>query len=515
MSLLPTTPSTQRTQDLLSSTITSPISRRRSPRNQRGSGSGWETSQAKRSRVGGTLGRSSPTSSSQLFASQPTESHLITTSFGSQPDLDISSFETKGGHVLFRRDYAVQFKAWIESRLAQRRALNQVKPGEEKVVFGDDRRMIAAWGYYDEAATVEGVPVIICQLCDKVLVHGSIDGTAGMTKHLKSARCATEGGHRGYSRDFVMQNLQSGKVQSRPVIIVILQQLTRHSQRRLKRNFEEMVVQREDFEAAMIDSVISAGLPMTVFENTSVRRMLASLDETAVRDLLPATTVRRRIQQREKSVVDDLRKRIQKTERIAIAIDGWSALGLKAAFLAIKGYWIDSDWVRHEELLGFPVISGNHTGANLGQIVNKVITRLGCQGKLIAVTTDNASNNNTMVREVEKAAREVGADTEIGSLRRPSSDAPPAPPTISVSGDDDDDQGDLDEETLLHFPCISHVMQLVLGDLFGKLSIRPSNRDFVRVWDESSTKEEIEQLRRKKGMVGIPYLLAKVSPQRS
>ena len=56
-----------------------------------------------------------------------------------------------------------------------------------------------------------------------------------------------------------MQNLESGKVRPRRAIVVILQQLTRRSQRKLKRNFE-MVVPREEFEAGMIDSVISAGL---------------------------------------------------------------------------------------------------------------------------------------------------------------------------------------------------------------------------------------------------------------
>ena len=379
--------------------------------------------------------------------------------------------------------------------------------------FGDKRRSIAAWKYYDEAATEEGVPVIICQVCDKVLVHGGIDGTGGMTKHLRTPKCIAAGELRGYSGECTRQDVERGKVGSQFLFVVIsCQQLTCHSQRKNKQS-DNIVVSREDFETAMVDSVISCGLPMTFFEDFAVRRMLCSLDGTALQELLPQTTLRRRLQQRQKFVVDDLRRRIQKTDRIAIAIDAWSALGLKAAFLAIKGYWIDQNWVKHEELLGFPVISGNHTGANLGQIVNTVISSLGCQGKVIAVTTDNASNNNTLVREVEKAAREVGGETGIASLRRPSSNAPPAPPAIIATGDDDDDRFDIDEETLQHFPCISHIMQLVLGDLFGKLCIRPSNRDFVKVWDENTTKAEIELLRRKKGMVGIPYLLAKVSPQ--
>ena len=63
------------------------------------------------------------------------------------------------------------------------------------------------------------------------------------------------------------------------------------------------------------------------------------------------------IEQRQKSVLEEIRARIQRAERVAIATVAWSALGMKAAFLAIKGYWIDKDWVKHEELLGFPVIT--------------------------------------------------------------------------------------------------------------------------------------------------------------
>ena len=255
--------------------------------------------------------------------------------------------------------------------------------------------------------------------------------------------------------------------------------------------------------------VIGNGLPLNFFEKLCSRQAFRCLDGGV--EFPAATTLRRRIEQRQKSVEEEIRSRIQKTERVAIAIDAWSALGMKAAFLAIKGYWIDLDWVRHEELLGFPVISGNHTGANLGQIVNTVIGSLGCQNKLIAVTTDNASNNTTLVREVSKAVREVGGDAAIASLQHPSTNALPAPPAITLTTDDDD-QVDLDEETLHHFPCISHVMQLVLGDLFGKLSIRPTNDDFIKAWDENTSKEKIEKLQKKKGMVGIPYLLAKVSP---
>ena len=117
------------------------------------------------------------------------------------------AFQRKGKHVIFRPEYADAFKAWVKSRFEQRRALNETRQGEDKVVFGDERRTIPAWEYYEEAATEEGVPRIICRKCDKVLVHGVMNGTSTMTKHLLSSKCSAEGELQGFSEDVQRRHL--------------------------------------------------------------------------------------------------------------------------------------------------------------------------------------------------------------------------------------------------------------------------------------------------------------------
>lgn len=38
-------------------------------------------------------------------------------------------------------------------------------------------------------------------------------------------------------------------------------------------------------------------------------------------------------------------------------------------YLAIVAHWIDSEFKMHERLIGFPLIEGNHSGANIASIL--------------------------------------------------------------------------------------------------------------------------------------------------
>ena len=218
-----------------------------------------------------------------------------------------------------------------------------------------------------------------------------------------------------------------------------------------------------------------------------------------------ASTQKRRIMQRKLIVEEQLKLQLEGATKVAIALDGWSALPIKSAFLAIKGYWIDKNWQWHEELLGFPVIQGGHSGINLAGIVREVLIPLGCYGKIAAVTTDNASNNSTLVREIARTANELADDTDGEFVHgAPDESTPIDGVTVQqlVSAEES-----IDEDSLFRFPCLAHVVQLALGDLFGKLSIRPTNDEFIKIWDEKEAKSETK----KKGMTGVRLLLAKVT----
>lgn len=53
-------------------------------------------------------------------------------------------------------------------------------------------------------------------------------------------------------------------------------------------------------------------------------------------------------------------------------------------------------------LIGVEHILGVHTGRNIAQIVDRVHVQFCLVGWLLAITTDNASNNNTLRRTLEQ-----------------------------------------------------------------------------------------------------------------
>ena len=88
---------------------------------------------------------------------------------------------------------------------------------------------------------------------------------------------------------------------------------------------------------------------------------------------------------------------------------------------------------------------------------------------MLAITTDNASNNTTLVQAVNDSAR-----------------------TIQLSTD----------STIIRVPCIAHVIQISLTDLLGKMKASPSNDtaelnwsdDRVRVLRTRQRKHEIADI---------------------
>lgn len=65
--------------------------------------------------------------------------------------------------------------------------------------------------------------------------------------------------------------------------------------------------------------------------------------------------------------------------------------------MGITIHWIDLDWNLKSDLLAFKSVIGDHTGAHLGEVVNSILLDHEIRDSLLAITTDNASNNDTMI----------------------------------------------------------------------------------------------------------------------
>jgi hypothetical protein len=191
-------------------------------------------------------------------------------------------------------------------------------------------------------------------------------------------------------------------------------------------------------------------LPFNLVENTSFKRLFYKARSAPT--ILPfpsADTMRRRLS----TIVKDRHQRILRTlpdnAKISIALDCWTS-PFSQAFMAITGYFIDTDWVYREVLLGFKPISGSHTGSNLSNTLLETLSDHNITDRVFGLTTDNASNNKTLATSLQQA---------------------------------------LPEDTIItRIPCLAHVIQLSLNQLLSQLKADPKNDSTERRWTENESK---------------------------
>jgi hypothetical protein len=81
---------------------------------------------------------------------------------------------------------------------------------------------------------------------------------------------------------------------------------------------------------------------------------------------------------------------------ISRVLDIWTSPSSKP-FLGITVHFIDKDWEVRDCLLDFIAFKGSHTGEKMGETLISVLEEFGIENKILTVTVDNKSNNDTMV----------------------------------------------------------------------------------------------------------------------
>lgn len=88
--------------------------------------------------------------------------------------------------------------------------------------------------------------------------------------------------------------------------------------------------------------------------------------------------------------------------KLSISLDGWTARNV-LPFFTIRGHWLDADWNYQSILFDFQYIDGKHSGWKHSCIFRDCFERLTIpMTKILAVTGDNASNNDTFFDWLEE-----------------------------------------------------------------------------------------------------------------
>jgi hypothetical protein len=176
------------------------------------------------------------------------------------------------------------------------------------------------------------------------------------------------------------------------------------------------------------------------------------------------------VQEQQQSIL----QKLPLNAKLSLALDCWTS-PFRQAFMAVTGYFLDQNWEYREVLLGFEPLSGSHSGVNLSDVVLKLLQQHKIADRVLAVTTDNASNNNTMMSSIQESLQSL--ELNNGS-------------------------------TIVRVPCIAHVIQLSLNDLLGKMKAIPKNESAEMDWSD----DRVRSLRARQQKREIIDTLNKVCP---
>lgn len=99
---------------------------------------------------------------------------------------------------------------------------------------------------------------------------------------------------------------------------------------------------------------------------------------------------------------------LQKNEgKISFVIDCWTSSN-QHPFQGVIARWINDDWELCSTVLDLTILSGSHDGKHIAAAFMDVLKDYNLLAKILSVTTDNASNMDTMFEELENLLAEAG-----------------------------------------------------------------------------------------------------------
>lgn len=160
------------------------------------------------------------------------------------------------------------------------------------------------------------------------------------------------------------------------------------------KNVPLQVFTQENFRKALIKWIVMCDQPFTEPQQETFVALVKTLNNDA--QLVSAKTIKADIMATYNEKFEDVKKLVSEIPgKLSTSLDGWTS-GNVLPFFAIRGHWLDENWVYKSVLLDFAYVQGKHSGWKHSCIFKDCMSRLEIPTtKLLAVTGDNASNNGT------------------------------------------------------------------------------------------------------------------------
>jgi len=145
---------------------------------------------------------------------------------------------------------------------------------------------------------------------------------------------------------------------------------------------------------------------------------------------------------------------LKSVNSVCLTSDIWSG-NAKEDYLSVVIHFVSADWELEKRVIGLRLIDVSHSGVNITDRVESVVTEFGLKDKVFSVTLDNASSNaSAMAKLIPKFVGYLGPDPE---------------PL---------DNHDTASHGLLHQRCACHIINLIVKSDLKRDQDRASPTDY-------------------------------------
>lgn len=153
------------------------------------------------------------------------------------------------------------------------------------------------------------------------------------------------------------------------------------------------------FMGLVLTWITKTDQPFSVIDDNRLEAIFRYLKHDI--DLSSRRTLMRRLDQLYDQTKSNLKVLLQSFKsKVSITCDVWTSKN-QLSFFGITVHYIDENYAFQEKLLAFRYFEGEHDGKTLAVALMEVIEDFDLQARLLGITVDNASNNTTMIDELE------------------------------------------------------------------------------------------------------------------
>ncbi|CAB5213516.1 unnamed protein product [Rhizophagus irregularis] len=168
----------------------------------------------------------------------------------------------------------------------------------------------------------------------------------------------------------------------------------------LREDNQRLIFTNEIFREKLATWIAADDLPFTTVESPEFGYLINICNPSA--RIPTADTVKNDILKIFKNYQTKIQNLLQNVPgKISFALDAWTSPNI-LGFLGITCHYIDANWKLRDILLDFVYLEGSHSGENLANAFLKCLEEKKIFTKTLGITTDNAANNNTFLKEFEK-----------------------------------------------------------------------------------------------------------------